>query len=373
MKKLILFVVLMMSIIVNAMDIKVGLFGNIKAQGFSVKIDTGEYAIYDGNVLIMSAFQNDRISFEKTGDKILFYYNNEEFGRMTKPRVVSVDSFGVFKVRSTSPENDVHTFDDNFLVRIEQNFLRGINEVNLEKYLAGVLEAEVGHFYNVEFLKTQAVLCRTYALRQMLNSNYPNYDICDFVQCQVYRGKNRFNMTIGEAVAASKGFIVTDVNNALIDAVFHSNSGGQTANSEDVWGGSLSYLRSVEDTFSLAGNHACWQLRLSEEEWQKYLNKSFGMETVNWNTLDSIRYEMSTENEDFNPLLVRKDWRVQSDRFVVSKEDDWVVLEGQGFGHRVGLSQEGAHRMAELGYSFEAIIKHYYSNVEVIDLDTWRN
>jgi stage II sporulation protein D len=180
-------------------------------------------------------------------------------------------------------------------------------------------------------------------------------------------------MTIGEAVAASKGFIVTDVNNALIDAVFHSNSGGQTANSEDVWGGSLSYLRSVEDTFSLAGNHACWQLRLSEEEWQKYLNKSFGMETVNWNTLDSIRYEMSTENEDFNPLLVRKDWRVQSDRFVVSKEDDWVVLEGQGFGHRVGLSQEGAHRMAELGYSFEAIIKHYYSNVEVIDLDTWRN
>jgi stage II sporulation protein D len=74
-----------------------------------------------------------------------------------------------------------------------------------------------------------------------------------------------------KAVTDTKGKVVVDDNLNLIDAAFHSNSGGQTANSEDVWGSKLPYLRSVNDTFSTKMPNAKWERKMAKEDWLSYL------------------------------------------------------------------------------------------------------
>jgi stage II sporulation protein D len=90
------------------------------------------------------------------------------------------------------------------------------------------------------------------------------------VHCQAYYGMPR-DVNVFKATEATKGKVVVDENLNLITAAFHSNSGGQTANSEDVWGSRLPYLRSVNDTFSTKMPNAKWERKMAKEDWLSYL------------------------------------------------------------------------------------------------------
>ncbi|MBZ4688012.1 MAG: stage sporulation protein [Clostridia bacterium] len=128
--------------------------------------------------------------------------------------------------------------------------LLAVNVLDLEKYLYGVLGKEIGTTAKMEALKAQAVVSRTYALGKYNPENI--YDVTIDTNTQVYGGYDAESLPGGErvvtAVDSTKGEVLF-YNGKLVQAFFHSNSGGYTANSEDVWGGYIPYLRAVPSPF----------------------------------------------------------------------------------------------------------------------------
>jgi stage II sporulation protein D len=162
----------------------------------------------------------------------------------------------------------------------------------------------------------------------------------------------------------------------LITAVFHSNSGGQTANSEDVWGKPTPYLKSVIDTFSLKMPNARWQRKLLIADWLDYLkikhNYPVDDSAARWQALH-FKQEFRKANLEYGSVKVplknvRTDFLLKSTFFSLETVGDTVVFNGRGFGHGIGMCQEGAMRMTKSGYNYKDVLNFYYKDVHIIDL-----
>ena len=143
--------------------------------------------------------------------------------------------------------------------------------------------------------------------------------------------------------------------------------------SEAVWGAKVSYLKSKSDPYSLYGRHFQWQRKIPRNDWEKYLSRKTGNKVENFScdtTFVRSKYYYCS-NKAIPRTEVRKDWRLRSTYYVMEIEGDMVVFKGRGYGHGVGMSQEGANKMAQLGYSSEDIIKFYYTGVTVVDHMSW--
>lgn len=252
-----------------------------------------------------------------------------------------------------------------------------VNHVAIETYVAGVVSAEAGKDHHQEYYKLQAVSSRTYALTNQRKHMPDGFELCDGVHCQVYHGRNR-NDSIRFAVEATQSLVIVDSEIKLIHATFHSNCGGETMNAEDLWSKHEPYLRAVRDTFCLSAPHAAWERRMPRAEWLGYLDRRFGFAAT-----DSIQLMAALNSEPSCrgpylpgtwPLIhlkhVREDLKLRSTFFSVSTEGDQVLLRGKGFGHAVGLCQEGAMGMARAGRSYTDILHHYFANVHLVDLGT---
>ena len=172
------------------------------------------------------------------------------------------------------------------------NKLNVINLVSIEKYLYGVLKKEISPNWPSEALKAQAIAARTFAIFNMNKYIEKGYNLDSSTNSQVYGGVNHENSLTNNAVDATKGKIMAYKGKA-INAVYHSDSGGYTANSEDVWGSSLPYLRGVKSTFEelVSPTHHQWDYTITERDLVKKLNKK-GYE------LDSIvNVELVKDNE----------------------------------------------------------------------------
>jgi stage II sporulation protein D len=199
------------------------------------------------------------------------------------------------------------------------------------------------------------------------------FHLCDQTHCQVYKGRcSRTDIMI--ATSKTAGQVMIDSEGDLISAVFHSNSGGQTANSEDVWSKALPYLRSKTDSFSIGQRSYYWTQSMKKQEWLDYLNR-----TYNYPIDDPLAqkqvlsfsqpYRKVWLTNGISLKRIRQDLHLRSTFFSISTEGDIVTFTGRGFGHGVGMSQEGAIRMAKSGYSYDYILKFYYTGIEIIQLD----
>ena len=125
-----------------------------------------------------------------------------------------------------------------------QLLLQAINRLGIESYLPSVVGAEMPHQWPQEALRVQSVAARSYALRQLRPE--ANYDLKATVSSQVYRGLESETDSTREAVASTRSLVLTHAKR-IIDAVFHSSSGGRTENSGEVWPRQVPYLKSVAD------------------------------------------------------------------------------------------------------------------------------
>jgi stage II sporulation protein D len=243
--------------------------------------------------------------------------------------------------------------------------------VNIENYVGGVVEAEAGKDRPLEYYKVQSIISRTYALANFRRHATEGFQLCDQVHCQVYQGECRYEPLIPVGVMKTKGIVLVDSEISLITASFSSNCGGKTRNSEEVWSKPLSYLKSVSDTFCLNGDHATWKKSISRRDWENHkkhntINASF--KAGKGASMDDTFSEFLYWKQDLN--AIRTYFKLNSTRFVIEENANTVNFLGQGFGHGVGLCQEGAIRMAELGYSYKEILELYYTDVHLIQLST---
>lgn len=268
------------------------------------------------------------------------------------------------------------TYPDHLRVETGPRYLELINEVFVETYIKGVIHAEAGHHKSLDFFKVQALSARTYALRNRGRHGDHGYDLCDNTHCQAYRGEYLSNPLIDQAVAETEDEVIVYDHDQLIEAVFSANCGGFTANSEDVWVASVDYLRAIPDYNFCEGfdNHA-WHVTIPKLDFLAKLGRYLNVEASSFEIIPDIsgRVRRVYLNADSKLTIsgeeLRRLFKLKSSKFHVFDSHSLLFIEGAGFGHGVGMCQDGAYYLSETGMDYQRILKHYYQDVEVIHID----
>ena len=334
----------------------------------------GKYHVLSDSIILYTLKKNDVINLSIQNDSIVLKTLDHKVGVYKNIRISGAAKTNYAKLKSVNQKSLQRLYDDDLIVSIENNKFFIINNVELENYVSGVVESEGGQKASLEYYKTQAVLCRTYALENFNRHILEGFNLCDEVHCQAYKSKSLSNFDIPEATSSTEGLVIVDSTLSLITAGFYSNCGGQTVNSEDVWSTSRMYLKSVIDTFCIHEKNARWSKNIPFDKWKAYLNangiKIPDSEDNNYRFVQNSRLQYYRFNFDSISLRkIRTDWNLKSTYFSINKVGNEICFNGRGYGHGVGLCQEGAMKMAKLGYDYKKIIQFYYKNTFVVSLE----
>ena len=268
-----------------------------------------------------------------------------------------------------------------------------IEELDIDEYLLGVVSAEMPADFEEEALKAQAVVARTYTIYMIEHNKgkHENADICDDSSCcQAWISKgdrlSRWDeekrddnwKKIERAVYSTAGKVAT-YNGDVIDAFFHSNSGGKTEEVSNVWGGeNLPYLQSVETSGEEAYSQYASEVVLGKSDFEDKIKQKYPDFVIDYNNTECIEIIEYTQgnrvktikigNLELSGVEVRSLIGLRSANFVVEISDDNIKFSVKGYGHGVGMSQTGADSMAKQGSNYEEIIQHYYTGVEVTNI-----
>lgn len=267
-----------------------------------------------------------------------------------------------------------------------------VEQVKLDEYLCNVVSAEMPATFEQEALKAQAIVARTYTIYKILNKKHDNADICDdSTCCQAWISKdNRLAkweenqresnwQKICSAVNETSGKIIT-YENKPIDAFFHSNSGVITEVPVNVWGGTgYPYLQSVETSGENTYTQYASEVTLSQEELINKLKEKYSDISIDFTNSEDIKileYTESTRvktvkfgNHEISGVEARTLFGLKSTNFEISRDGNNIKFSVKGYGHGVGMSQTGADSMAKNGSKAEDIIKHFYTGVEITEVN----
>lgn len=372
---------LVANLTLNGQIIQVRLFNSLKVKTFAISSNEGKYQIYTNKDRPYKIRRNKMFYISVVGDKISLWDNDDLMGMYDTINIMGISKKNVMKIELGNPDMPIRYYHGDLQVTTNNNRLMVDNIVHIDDYLAGVIEAEAGYNAPFEYYKVQAIISRTYLYniihKLSENKTDNSYFIGDDVSFQVYKGVSKMETNIKQAVINTKGLVIIDTTFAFITAVFHSNSGGYTANSEDVWLSSRSYLKKTDDPFSLNQRNSLWTVKIPIKNWLRYFNQ-LGIDTNNIdnrqkiiNILQDKRLKYLVINNDTVLLKnIRHHFKLKSAWFSTTQQNNDVLINGRGYGHGVGLSQQGAMQMAKENYSFLDIIYYYYKNVKVVHINT---
>lgn len=296
-------------------------------------------------------------------------------------------------------EKNIIEYKANETIRVRMHETGEIIAMDINDYLRGVLPAEMSPKYNLEALKAQAVVARTYTYKKMsLNAEGEGVDICDnFAHCQAFYSKERIYKIwedkgyskdeildywdkINTAVVETQGEIIT-YNNELINAYFHASSPIKTEDVSQIWGGKSSYpyLVSVESVENETYENRTSQVVISCKDFSNLINNDNGIiGFTDENEIKKICINEYTitgrvKNIKINDIIISAEKLrtlidLKSTNFSIELNDNNIIFNVIGYGHGVGMSQVGANTYANNGMSYTDIIKHYYCGVDIVKL-----
>ena len=361
-----------------SIDFKIGILRNVQLKKFAFKVSESTYCLKSSKKTLKNKISSKSdITLQYSSGKLSLTIDGEFIGNFDTLKLSNIESdTGIFSVISQIPSLKSRSFYDDLLIFPNKKSLTLVNLVDFEKYIVGVLESEVGEGKSKDFYKVHAIISRTYALKNQYKFIHEGFYLTDLVNCQVYKGNMYKDSNIINAVQETENLILVDENMDYIQASYFSNSGGQTNNVEDVWSKALPYLRSIHDPYSMGGTSYDWEKTISKSKWLQYLNKKYQYPISNiearnaaLNFKQKIRHKFLVDWVYQIPLTeIRKDWKLKSTYFSIFDNGESLSFKGKGFGHGVGLSQEGAMRMIEIGYDFLEVLRFYYTDVHLIDM-----
>lgn len=301
------------------------------------------------------------------------------------------------------PRNHVRLGDSSYrgllkLLPAGRN-IRVINVVYMEDYLRGVVPPEIGSRSRdeIEAVKAQSVAARTYALSHL--QQYPGepYDMKSNIMDQIYNGVRVENKLINRAIDATSGNAIM-YQDKFINAYYHSTCGGMTDDIASVWNRvETPYLKAVEDGDACSwSKYYTWKEVFTEVQLrgriEQYLSSDRGRDLVIGRIRDVnvvgrtpggrvAKLLVTTTDDTFsfkkdrirwvigrtsNPELILPSSRFDVDITFYSGGDiRSVTFKGRGYGHGVGMCQCGAIGLARDGWTFDKILKKYYTGVEI--------
>jgi SpoIID/LytB domain protein len=296
--------------------------------------------------------------------------------------------------------DDGRSYFGDVYVAIDRNgTLAVVNSVPEDRLLEGLVPSEMYASAPAEALKAQAVAARGELLAKIGQRHFGDpYLLCSEQHCQVYGGAGKEDPRTTEAVRATRGWVLLDAQGGLVDTVYSACCGGHTEDNDRVWPGPADptlrgqadgagpsrlseatlrdFLAHPPATFcSHADGRFRWQSRIDAAT----LGAGLGVgELQDLRVLErgssgralAVRADGSTGD-----TVVRGELRIRkllgdlkSSLFVVDHDGRDFVFSGGGFGHGVGLCQEGAVGMARAGRDFRAILLHYYPGSRLVRL-----
>lgn len=361
------------SISVYGNDIKIGVYRSHNIHRIDFSYHEGSYMIYGDTVSYGALLPNEFISISKIGDKVQLKKGVKTLGRFDKITLTPTGNDYSLRLRPRSPVLTERKYKDGIEVFAGKKGLSIVNDVTFKHYLGGVVESEGGGGKHIEYYKAQAVISRTYALKHFKRHEKEGFNLCDQVHCQAYYNQLIYMDDIRKAVNATNGlYIIDTVTHKLVEGYFHANCGGQTSSSDYVWKEEIPYLQPFKDTFCIYTRQATWEKKISKVEWRKFLINNY-FYPIEDSVYKSMIYTFKQESRKafyINPRLgiplrdLRYHFKLKSTFFSCYPEGQYVVINGRGFGHGVGLCQEGAMGMANKGLNYRQILSFYFEGIK---------
>lgn len=286
----------------------------------------------------------------------------------------------------------------NQTIRVKLCGTGEIVAMDVNDYLRGVLPSEMPPYYNIEALKAQAIVARTYLYRKMsVKGEGEECDICDnYAHCQAFYNKEKilsiwknkgyddalreeYWNNVNEAVVSTQDEVIL-YNGEYIRAYFHASSPIKTESSTEVWGREyIPYLVSVENKEAEDYANRQSTVEISYEEFlsklKEKIDKNCNIESlkkgdikINENTASGRVKNISVCGNIISAELLRTVYGLRSTMFSLEETDSSIKFNVIGNGHGLGLSQVGADYYGKNGMDYKEIIKHYYTGVEVVKL-----
>ncbi|MBL0314725.1 MAG: SpoIID/LytB domain-containing protein [Flavobacteriales bacterium] len=356
---------------VSADPILVGLNYGKEYLRATIFVESGTYSVTANQEEMFVIKAGQTLDLTASSGKINVFFDGKNLEGNTRIDLVPV-SGSTFRIQPAGYKKSGRLYSAGLRAIAYQGRLQLINNIELEDYVSGVIEAESGKGHEIEYYKVQAVISRTYALNNLQRHAAEGYQLCDATHCQVYHGRPYAEPMAFSAARATRDIIIVDAEINLITAAFHSNCGGKTVNAEEVWSKPLSYCVSRVDSFCLEMPHSRWEKSITQERWNSYLSSKRSEYSIaqsdsqSYLSLSGRQYFLADSSLRIPSRVMREDLQLKSTLFRTENTGEHIRFMGRGFGHGVGLCQEGAMRMAQLGYCYEDIIHFYYADVHLI-------
>ena len=346
----------------------------------------------DVTVRVLLAENQKSARIKHTGKVYIYTLNLDKKYKISSPGTLAVKALGNGKVQVgtlQSAKTVVLEPAVNTLLGWNNNSYSGkifiipsgktfhlVEYVPLETYLYGVLPYEMSHTWPLEALKAQAVAARTYTLKSLENVKNQHFDLYSDVRSQMYKGGGKQYDSVKQAVDQTRGEVLT-YQDKLFFTYYHANCGGGT---DDVrsWNPSLKSIKPLAGASCKTDSHSKsykWQMNLPRSKVETYA-KNVGLS----GTLKSIKISRKTDTGRATNLTIRTSkgsktvpcgkFRLATGirsckitKLSVRKKD--VHFEGKGYGHGIGMCQDGANGMAKDGKNYKKILKNYYPGAEL--------
>ena len=308
------------------------------------------------------------------------------------------------KEEAVQNDQETKTDDEEFassditepdLIKVYNLKTNDVMVIDFEEYLKGVVASEMPAEFNIEALKAQVITARTFLLYRL--KKYPNgqpehmdASVCTGTHCQVWSSKEELIAShqegwyekywgkIEEAVKSTRGQILT-YEGKIIEPLFHSTSGGRTENSEDVFSASVPYLRSVESPYESEAPKLHDSVKITVNDFIGKVESVYGDLDISQDNLDekiqlgevSEGGKIKTifiDNTEITGREMRSLFNLNSTNFSFIQSGNEIEIVTTGYGHGVGMSQWGADGMANEGFNYKEILKHYYTGIEIVSM-----
>lgn len=295
-------------------------------------------------------------------------------------------------------EKKIIEYKANQTIRVKFCNTGEIVAMDVNDYLRGVLPAEMPPYYDIEALKAQAIVARTYLYRKMsVNGEGTECDVCDnYAHCQAFYTKEKileiwerkgydealreeYWKNVNEAVVSTQNEVIL-YNGEYIRAYFHASSPVKTESSTEIWGNEyIPYLVSVENNEDEAYANRTSSVSISYEDFLNKLKEKISNININCiNQGDVLINEYTSSGRVKNISVcgylvsaekLRTIFGLKSTLFELEDNNNTIIFNVVGNGHGLGMSQVGADYYGKNGMSYVDIIKHYYTGVEVVKID----
>lgn len=370
-RSFILFILILLPSALFSQKVRIRVYSDIHAVSAIITVIKGSYEItvFDGSSF--EAGEGEPLIVTCYGERIAVKTRNSPGFICDSVALKGSTGKDLFSLRVMGNDSQKRIYTGDLECSSDLGNLLFISVCNIEDYVAGVVMSEGGTGKDEEYFKTQAVIARTYTYKNFERHLIDRYNLCDNIHCQAYMGYCSDTL-INLATQHTRDLVILAKDSTLVIAAFHSNCGGETTPAEFVWLSGQPYLKRVVDPYCTTSRNARWRKSFSINDWTGYLKKSGFAVPADPSRLTFSQvtrvpdYRIGAFSMPFR--VIRNDLGLRSSFFSVTTDGDSVILKGRGYGHGVGLCQEGAMVMASKGFDFRKIISFYYSGTVVNDI-----